>query len=292
MSLRPEDIATRQFTTAFRGLDKGEVYDHLRAAAGDYQAAVERSAAAEAQLAEVKARLERAEDLVLAADGACEAAQSHLSDLETDHDAPDRLGRHVTEVIRSAAVAARSIQAEAEEWAADRRRDAGQEAALVQQASRHQADQARKQAERVLAEARNRAEEILGNAERNASELTSRADKYARGVVTSADQAARDIRDAAERDAGRRLAAAEHEASSLIASAQHPLSRFRVNEVELRSRLESAVAWIKRSIEAPRDESPKIVPPGELPRVTKDPGGAQRMPELGPGPPLADPLRY
>ena len=292
MSLSPEDIATRQFNTAFRGFDKEEVYDLLRVVAGDYQAAVERSAAAEAQLVELIARLERAEDLVIAAGGACEAAQSHLSDLENDQNAPDRLGRHVAEVMRSATVAAEAIRAEAEEWAMERRRDADQQAALIQQATRYDADQAREQADRLVAETRTRATNILTKADRNAAELASRADKYARGVVARADQAARNILEAAERDAARRRALAEHEASSLMSSAHQMLSRLRANEVELRSRLESAVAWIKRSLEAPLDESSRGMPTAELPRVRDVPDGLDKKPELSPGPPLVKPLRY
>ena len=79
MPLRPENIATKQFTTALRGANRDELQAFLRKVAREHQAALTLPAQdAEARLAKLDGRLQQAEELLRSADGVYRSAQKHL----------------------------------------------------------------------------------------------------------------------------------------------------------------------------------------------------------------------
>jgi DivIVA domain-containing protein len=140
MTFEGDDIAAQEFSAALRGFDREEVRHFLTELADEHRNLVARAEYAEARLDDARGKLQSVQELLRAADDKYRAAQSHLAGVEAERasmvrrydDPQDRaaqvLGDKVTDVLQAALRAADSIRAEAEEWSADYRQQAAEEA--------------------------------------------------------------------------------------------------------------------------------------------------------------------
>jgi cell division septum initiation protein DivIVA len=289
MPLRPEDIATKEFTTALRGANRDELHAFLRKVAREHRAVFTRAEDAEARLAKVEGRLQQAEDLLRSADGVYRSAQNHLRQLEAerdtalakvsaemgrpagDADLADQVGQHVAELLRRASATAHAIQTEAETRAEESRRQVEQQVALLGQSAKAHADQVHQQADRELREAQQRTAEVLTEADRSAREMRAEAERYSKEVRAGADE-----------EAERRLTAAQEEVDILMAETNQSVERLRATEAQLRAWLESTATSLLQATEVPVD--------GKVP-VDGLPEPAQLAPPPGQLQPAADQLK-
>lgn len=258
--LRPDDIVTKRFATELRGESRAEVRAFLKDVAAEQAALIRRASKFEALLAEQTGRLREAEDLLHSADGTYAEAQTFVAKLEAERDAAvtkateaarlasdlaDHFGNQVTEVLKSAAIAANTIRSEAETTAVEHRRTAEEQADLLLQTARDQAQLAAQQAERVVREAKDWATTTVREADQAAQGVRAQAEQAGRELRSTAEAGAVAILKEAEEQAERRMAAVQEEASELLAGTNEEVDRLRKTEKELRAWLESTTSWIR-----------------------------------------------
>lgn len=163
MTTAPTEIVEYPFSTAVRGFDRNEVRHVLAELADSHADLMARAERAEARLEDARTQLASVEKLLRDADGKYQAAQSHLAEVEneraaqrqryaeTQDGAAREFSEKVTEVLQAAMAAARSIRAEAEEWAADHRRQAAEDAHTMVASARHEVAEMRAREEAAVA---------------------------------------------------------------------------------------------------------------------------------------------
>lgn len=267
MALTPDDITSRAFRPSLWGVNREEVQSFLETVASDYSAALKKSGEVESRMAQISARLEKAEELLRAAGGA-QAAPGDPERLPahepagpqddeaaySEADRVDELGRRVADVIRSAQEAAESMWVTADAEANEKRRVAEHQASLLRQAADDYAGQVRRQGERIMADARQQALVVLNEAHGDAGAIRARAERYVQEVKAAAELEASTTRQRAREDAERHLNGARHEVASLMAVTRQSVERLRADELQVRTWMESAVAWMVRSLDAPPSE--------------------------------------
>lgn len=133
--LAPEDIATRAFSSAFRGLSESEVRSFLKRIADEMTAAAHRERELRDSLLAAQQRADHREPL----------DESELL---------EALGEETAKLLRSAREAARDIRAKAEEQAARVRTEAADEAAIVRTEANELLELRRTEADTEIADLR------------------------------------------------------------------------------------------------------------------------------------------
>lgn len=192
--LSPEDIATRAFSSAFRGVSEQEVRSFLRRVSEELQAAHGREQELRAELDALHERLRVPKPL-------------------DEHELLEALGEETAQLLRSAREAAKDIREKAEEAAARLRHDAQEEAQKLRDAAAAVLDVRTREADQTVAE-------TVAKADAEVAELRASVEAE---VAARRERTERDIADQQERSA--HAAAAEIEAAKAKGRALHEQAR-------------------------------------------------------------------
>ncbi len=191
--LTPDEVASRAFPTAFRGISEADVRSFLKRVAEDLGAVRAREQELTSTIDELEARLRTPKPL-------------------DEQELLDALGEETTRLLRSAREAASDIRGKAEERAARLVHDAHEEAQRLRQ-----------EAEEILGvrtqEAESVANGMLEEAEQRATDLLRVADERALEVRASADRYAEDLRARGERESASEIDSARERGRSLVEEA-------------------------------------------------------------------------
>jgi DivIVA domain-containing protein len=191
--LTPDEVASRSFPTAFRGISETDVRAFLKRVSEDLAMVRGREQELMATIDELEARLRNPRPL-------------------DEQELLDALGEETTRLLRSAREAATDIRGKAEERAARLVHDAHEEAKRVRQ-----------EADEVLGlrthEAETVAQGLLQEAEQRASDLMRVADDRASEVRTSAERFAEDLRARVEHEAALEIETSRERGLALIEEA-------------------------------------------------------------------------
>jgi hypothetical protein len=149
-------------------------------------------------------------------------------------DTIDRIGTHVSSIVRAAEEAAQQIRAEARQEAERLLEDARREAATRTEAARRHASMTMSEADTFRAEAEDWSKETRESAEKYAADRRAEAEAEARSVVSTAEREAA----AAGKDAERRQQALRMD----ISLAEERLRQLAVGLHELAARLDELIA--------------------------------------------------
>jgi DivIVA domain-containing protein len=188
--LTPDEVASRAFPTAFRGISEADVRAFLKRVAEDLTAVRARERDLTSTIDELEARLRTPKPL-------------------DEQELLDALGEETTRLLRSAREAASDIRGKAEERAARLVHDAHEEAQRL-----------RKEADEILGvrtqEAESVANGMLEEAEQRASDLMRVADERANDVRTGAERYAEETRARGERESATAIEGAREQGRSLV----------------------------------------------------------------------------
>ncbi len=200
--LSPEDIATRSFSTSFRGLSESEVRSFLRRIGSEMTAQAQREQELRDQVAELEERLRNPPPLDEA--GLLEA-----------------LGEETAKLLRTAREAAADIRVKAEESATRIRSEAQTDADAVRAEADEVLDRRVAEAEAEVVGIRQRAldaaAEVEASAEERAQRLVSESEAAAAATIDAATAQGRSMVDEAKRVRERMLADLGHRRSLLQA---------------------------------------------------------------------------
>ena len=229
--LTPEEIASRGFASAFRGLSETEVRNFLRRVAD-----------------EVKLVRDREDELSTEVEGLREQLRSPAP--LTEQQLLDSLGEETARVLRSAQQAAEEIRSRAEERAATLVREAQEEATSLRDSAQAQATERTENAERYALERERAADaeaiQLREQAEAHATESRATAEAEAEAMRTESTLAAeaeieaaketgrglvneaRTVRERVLADLGRRRALLQTQVDELRAGRDRLLDAYRV----------------------------------------------------------------
>lgn len=206
--LAPEDIATRAFSSSFRGLSESEVRAYLKRISDEMVAAHTREQELRGELA---AAVERA---------------AHREPLD-ESELLEALGEETAKLLRSAREAARDIRSKAEESAAAVRSEAQVES------------------ERVLADATEQLAARTAEAELAKAAILDAADADAARIRSEADADAQAKRDAAAAEATSVIDAAKAQGRSMVEEAKSLRERIVADLGHRRGLLQSQIAELR-----------------------------------------------
>lgn len=285
--LRPADVADKQFSHSFRGLEPDEVRGFLQEVAARLGALQARERDLERRLAEVQAQLAHPtidEPMLLAA-----------------------LGEETAQVLHTARSAAADLKAKAEEHSSAALKAANDEATKIRATATAAAEQITRRAEAVLAERTSEAErvagDILAEARATAAKLVADAEARATALRSEAETRATTLRSEAEASSRALVAKAEEERDAVLAElarkrrkGQEQIERLRDGRAQLldvyrlvRSTLEDvteALAASENTGETPVVEAIDDDEPGKSGRGQ---GSGARGPDPAPGGPRTPP---
>src|SRR5207253_46257 len=162
--LTPDEVASRSFATAFRGISESDVRAFLKRVSEELAVARGREQEMMVTVDELEARLRTPRPL-------------------DEHELLDALGEETTRLLRSAREAATDIRGKAEERAARLVHDAHEEARRVRQEADEVLELRTHEAESVahglLEEAEQRASDLMRVADERAAEVRTAADRFA-----------------------------------------------------------------------------------------------------------------
>jgi DivIVA domain-containing protein len=213
--LTPEEIASRGFASAFRGVSETEVRNFLRRVADEV-------AALRNVEEDLSVRLREAEE------------QLRHPPAPTEQQLLDSLGEETARVLRSAQEAAEDIRSRAEERAAQLVKDAQEEARRTREA-------ADEHAARRTQELDERAEEQERTAEQHATELREAAERDASEVREAAERDGTAERERAHREAEAELETARAGGRQLLDEARAVRERVLADLARRRALLQAQV---------------------------------------------------
>jgi DivIVA domain-containing protein len=188
--LTPDEVASRAFPTAFRGISESDVRAFLKRVAEDLSAVRVREQDLANTIDELEARLRTPKPL-------------------DEQELLDALGEETTRLLRSAREAASDIRGKAEERAARLVHDAHEEAQRLRQEANDILGVRTQEAESVT-------NGMLEEAEQRASDLMRVADERAVEVRTAADRYAEETRARGERESATQIDGAREQGRSLV----------------------------------------------------------------------------
>ena len=268
--LTPEEISTRGFAAAFRGVSELEVRNFLKRVADEMTTSLEREQALEAQVAELQEQLKHppvvTEDRLLEALGE-ETARVLRSAQESAEEIRTKAQEQADSLVAEAEAAATRTREEADSDAAAMR-DAAQTAASTREEEAEQyATETRATAESEVAELRERTDAELSEA-RAAAEAAAAAEiEAAKSAGRDLVNEARAVRERILADLGRRRILLQAQIDELRAGRDRLLDAYRVVKRTLGDATEALVQVESRAATELSGPPPSLdVPPvdGEL----------------------------